>query len=158
MLSLTCYRLQAENAPLAGAVGMFPRLAFVSLSNNLMILSLRSMMSEFFSTCALDNLCQKHTENTASPASALIGIAIFCFLGFMYALWTLGGGAYSWTQIGWYLLEVSIGSTDMIVLLTLGAQTYFGLDATGFRTSTAFHQVLGPMLMVNFTGLRRMGI
>jgi hypothetical protein len=32
-----------------GAVGMFPRLAFVTLSNNLMILSLRSMMGEFIS-------------------------------------------------------------------------------------------------------------
>lgn len=28
---------------------MFPRLAFVTLSNNLMILSLRSMMGEFIS-------------------------------------------------------------------------------------------------------------
>ncbi len=27
---------------------MFPRLAFVTLDNNLMILSLRSMISEFF--------------------------------------------------------------------------------------------------------------
>lgn len=31
-----------------GAVIMFPRLAFMTLANNLMILSIRSMLSEFF--------------------------------------------------------------------------------------------------------------
>jgi hypothetical protein len=41
-----------------GAVGMFPRLAFVTLSNNLMILSLRSMMSEFFSERILNLVIQ----------------------------------------------------------------------------------------------------
>ena len=40
--------------------------------------------------------------------AVLMSIATFCFLGFSYALWTLGGGEYSWSQIGWYLLEVSI--------------------------------------------------
>lgn len=34
-----------------GAVGMFPRLAFVTFSNNIMILSLRVMISQFFSKC-----------------------------------------------------------------------------------------------------------
>lgn len=31
-----------------GAVMMFPRLAFVTLANNLMVLSIRSMLTEFF--------------------------------------------------------------------------------------------------------------
>ncbi|GHJ86400.1 hypothetical protein NliqN6_2802 [Naganishia liquefaciens] len=98
-----------------GAVGMFPRLAFVTLSNNLMILSLRSMMGEFI---------------------ILMGIASFCFLGFSYALWTLGRGRYQFSQIGWYLLEV-----------------YFGLDASGFEAAHDFHRYLGPILMISFACL-----
>jgi len=31
-----------------GAVLIFPRLAFVTLANNLMVLSIRSMLTEFF--------------------------------------------------------------------------------------------------------------
>lgn len=72
-----------------GAVGMFPRLAFVSLSNNLMILSLRSMLSEFFSEHR-PLLRVSKANNDHLPV--LMGIAAFCFLGFCYALWTLGGG------------------------------------------------------------------
>lgn len=51
---------------LSGAVGMFPRLAFVTLSNNLMILSLRSMMSEFFSECLdhQDDILEEFIRNT----------------------------------------------------------------------------------------------
>ncbi|WOO84870.1 Calcium channel YVC1 [Vanrija pseudolonga] len=52
-----------------GAVIMFPRLAFMTLANNLMILSIRSMLSEFF---------------------FLMSVGIFCFIGFVYALRTLG--------------------------------------------------------------------
>jgi hypothetical protein len=33
-----------------GAVLIFPRLAFVTLANNLMVLSIRSMLTEFFCT------------------------------------------------------------------------------------------------------------
>lgn len=43
------------------------RLAFVTLKNNLMVLSLRAMMMQFV---------------------ALMLIAAFCFCGFLYALWT----------------------------------------------------------------------
>lgn len=47
-----------------------------------------------------------------------MGIGIFCFLGFLYALFTLGQGRYQLSQIGWWLLEV-----------------YFGLDASGFEAA-----------------------
>jgi hypothetical protein len=43
------------------------RLAFVTLKNNLMVLSLRAMMTQFL---------------------VLMLIAAFCFGGFLYALWT----------------------------------------------------------------------
>ncbi|ORY33033.1 hypothetical protein BCR39DRAFT_520833 [Naematelia encephala] len=95
-----------------GAVLIFPRLAFVTLANNLMVLSIRSMLTEFF---------------------FLMGIGIFCFLGFLYALFTLGQGKFALSQIGWYLLEV-----------------YFGLDAAGFEAAHVFHPFLGPILMVTY--------
>ena len=43
------------------------RLAFVTLRNNLMVLSLRAMLVQFV---------------------VLMVIAAFCFAGFLYALWT----------------------------------------------------------------------
>ena len=43
------------------------RLAFVTFKNNVMVLSLRAMLSQFV---------------------ALMLIAVFCFGGFFYALWT----------------------------------------------------------------------
>ena len=95
-----------------GATLIFPRLAFVTLADNLLVLSLRSMLTEFF---------------------FLMGIGIFCFLGFLYALYTLGEGRFELSQIGWWLLEV-----------------YFGLDASGFEMAHDFHPFLGPVLMVTF--------
>lgn len=44
-----------------------------------------------------------------------MGVGIFCFLGFVYALRTLNN-TIALPQICWWLLEV-----------------YFGLDATGFE-------------------------
>lgn len=47
-----------------------------------------------------------------------MGVAVFCFLGFVYALFTLSAGKFDLSQIGWWLLEV-----------------YFGLDASGFESA-----------------------
>lgn len=95
-----------------GALLIFPRLAFVTLANNLLILSLRSMMSEFF---------------------FLMGVGFFCFLGFLYALFTLGQGRFELLQIGWWLLDI-----------------YFGLDASGFEAAHRFHPLLGPVIMITY--------
>nr|XP_019010032.1 uncharacterized protein I206_05594 [Kwoniella pini CBS 10737]OCF48813.1 hypothetical protein I206_05594 [Kwoniella pini CBS 10737] len=95
-----------------GAVLIFPRLAFVTLANNLMVLSIRSMLTEFF---------------------FLMSVGFFCFLGFLYALFTLGQGKFALSQIGWWLLEV-----------------YFGLDASGFEHAHVFHPFLGPVLMISY--------
>lgn len=67
---------------------MFPRLAFATLSNNLMILSLRSMLLEF---------------------TLLMLLAAFCFGGFLYALWTLGRGRFSSGQVAWWMLDIWFG-------------------------------------------------
>ncbi|KAG9050438.1 hypothetical protein FS837_005511 [Tulasnella sp. UAMH 9824] len=74
-----------------GACLMFPRLAFVTLSNNLMILSIRSMFYEF---------------------TVLMLVAAFCFCGFLYALFTLaksGKNYYSPGTIFWYMLDLYFG-------------------------------------------------
>ncbi|KAG8705209.1 hypothetical protein FRC12_004220 [Ceratobasidium sp. 428] len=70
------------------AVIVFPRLAFVTLSNNLMVLSLRSMFIEF---------------------AVLMFVAAFCFGGFLYALWTLGRDTFSSSQIAWWMLDLWFG-------------------------------------------------
>ncbi|KAK7012208.1 hypothetical protein R3P38DRAFT_3019877 [Favolaschia claudopus] len=69
---------------------MFPRLAFVTLKNNLMVLSLRAMLLQF---------------------AALMMIAAFCFCGFLYGLWTLSrnSAGYSISQIGWWMLDLWFG-------------------------------------------------
>ncbi|KAG1746550.1 uncharacterized protein EDB91DRAFT_1117547 [Suillus paluster] len=69
---------------------MFPRLAFVTLKNNLMVLSLRAMMMQFV---------------------VLMLIAAFCFCGFLYALWTLSRNhaRYSAGTIAWWMLELWFG-------------------------------------------------
>ncbi|KAF8892277.1 hypothetical protein BD779DRAFT_1670602 [Infundibulicybe gibba] len=69
---------------------MFPRLAFVTLKNNLMVLSLRAMMMQFL---------------------VLMLIAAFCFCGFLYALWTLSRNQaeYSAGTIAWWMLDLWFG-------------------------------------------------
>lgn len=69
---------------------MFPRLAFVTFKNNLMVLSLRAMMMQFV---------------------ALMLIAAFCFCGFLYALWTLSRNhaRYSAGTIAWWMLDLWFG-------------------------------------------------
>ncbi|KAF8548945.1 hypothetical protein OG21DRAFT_1606680 [Imleria badia] len=69
---------------------LFPRLAFVTLKNNLMVLSLRAMMMQFV---------------------ALMLIAAFCFCGFLYALWTLSrkGAGYSASTIAWWMVDIWFG-------------------------------------------------
>ncbi|KIK93523.1 hypothetical protein PAXRUDRAFT_34019 [Paxillus rubicundulus Ve08.2h10] len=80
---------------------LFPRLAFVTLKNNLMVLSLRAMMMQFV---------------------VLMLIAAFCFCGFLYALWTLsrkGAGTIAWWMLDlWFGLDASgfdrAGEFDLI--------------------------------------------
>ncbi|KAI0741592.1 hypothetical protein C8Q80DRAFT_1109906 [Daedaleopsis nitida] len=72
------------------AVLMFPRLAFVTFKNNVMVLSLRAMIIQF---------------------AVLMIIAAFCFGGFLYALWTLGkqNAGYSAGTVAWWMLDLWFG-------------------------------------------------
>ncbi|KAI0034476.1 hypothetical protein K488DRAFT_45428 [Vararia minispora EC-137] len=101
------------------AILLFPRLAFVTLKNNLMVLSLRAMISQFFT---------------------LMLIAIFCFGGFLYALWTFSrnGAGYSARrdQIAWWMADL-----------------WFGLDASGFDRASRFNPIFGPVVMVTYACL-----
>ncbi|KAI5476360.1 nonselective cation channel [Pseudohyphozyma bogoriensis] len=89
---------------------LFPRLAFAAVSNNVLILSLRAMLANFF---------------------WLMGLAVFCFLGFVFALNHLCDGAYSVSRIS----------------------EWFGLDGTGIDKSVKFHPTLGPTLFIAYAAL-----
>ncbi|KZV60021.1 hypothetical protein PENSPDRAFT_659803 [Peniophora sp. CONT] len=99
------------------AILLFPRLVFVTLKDNLMILSLRAMLAQF---------------------AALMLIAMFCFGGFLYALWTFSrnGADYSASQIAWWMADL-----------------WFGLDAAGFEKASQFSVVFGPLVMVTYACL-----
>ncbi|GEM06324.1 nonselective cation channel [Rhodotorula toruloides] len=63
-------------------------LAFTAISNNLLILSLRAMLLDFF---------------------FLMSITVFCFIGFVFALNHLSEGAYSVTRISEWLIFIFFG-------------------------------------------------
>ncbi|KIM44732.1 hypothetical protein M413DRAFT_442685 [Hebeloma cylindrosporum] len=65
---------------------IFPRLAFVTFQDNLMVLSLRAMIMQFM---------------------FLMVIAAFCFCGFLYALWTLSRDEEA--LIAWWMLDLWFG-------------------------------------------------
>ncbi|KAK4058072.1 hypothetical protein OIO90_000811 [Microbotryomycetes sp. JL221] len=94
---------------------MFPRLAFAAISNNLLILSLRAMLAEF---------------------AYLMAIAVFCTLGFVFALNHLCDGAYSVARIAEWLIFI-----------------WFGLDGSGLDKSTKFHPYLGPAIFTIYAAM-----
>lgn len=84
-----------------------------------MVLSIRSMLTEFFCESAAPSPQALTSQRyQLIPIKVLMGVAVFCFLGFAYALFTLAQGRFEISQIGWWLLEV-----------------YFGLDASGFESA-----------------------
>ncbi|KAF8150616.1 receptor-activated Ca2+-permeable cation channel [Crassisporium funariophilum] len=79
-----------------GACILFPRLAFFAISNNVVVLSLRAMISQFV---------------------FFIGIAAICFSGLLFTLWTLASddpvGHEHWTfkSISWLMVQIWFGNT-----------------------------------------------
>ncbi|EJD07689.1 uncharacterized protein FOMMEDRAFT_137915 [Fomitiporia mediterranea MF3/22] len=86
---------------------LFPRLAFVTLKNNLMVLSLRAMIMQFV---------------------VLMFIAAFCFAGFLYALWTLARNDASYTagDIFWWMADLWFGLDATGFALSSTFHPYFG--------------------------------
>ncbi|GLB40556.1 putative receptor-activated Ca2 -permeable cation channel [Lyophyllum shimeji] len=78
-----------------GACILFPRLAFFAVSNNVVILSLRAMVSQFL---------------------FFITIAAVCFSGLLFTLWTLGQDADPTPTLGsiaWLMTQIWFGNTSL---------------------------------------------
>ncbi|KAI0787426.1 hypothetical protein C8Q74DRAFT_605518 [Fomes fomentarius] len=75
-----------------GACILFPRLAFFAVSNNLVVLALRAMLSEFL---------------------FFIGIAAICFSGLLFTLHNLAAqsGRWSFKSIAWLMVQIWFGNT-----------------------------------------------
>lgn len=101
-----------------------------------MVLSIRSMLTEFF--CKLCRLSRSGSGRFDTDMSVLMALAVFCFLGFVYALFTLAAGRFELSQIGWWLLEV-----------------YFGLDASGFESARKLSLTYYPSCLTIAHSLRR---
>ncbi|KAG9315069.1 hypothetical protein JVU11DRAFT_4181 [Chiua virens] len=75
-----------------GACILIPRLAFFAIANNVVILALRAMISDF-----LFFMC----------------IAATCFSGLLLTLHTLASGLWSFKQITWLLVQIWFGNTSL---------------------------------------------
>ncbi|KAK0487093.1 receptor-activated Ca2+-permeable cation channel [Armillaria novae-zelandiae] len=73
-----------------GACILIPRLAFFAVSNNVVVLSLREMISQFV---------------------FFIGIAAICFSGLLFTLWRLGNGTWTVKKIAWLMVQIWFGNT-----------------------------------------------
>ncbi|PIL35412.1 transporter [Ganoderma sinense ZZ0214-1] len=75
-----------------GACILFPRLAFFAVSNNVVVLALRSMMAEFL---------------------FFIGIAAICFSGLLFTLHNLSAESGRWSvkSIAWLMVQIWFGNT-----------------------------------------------
>ncbi|KAA1113552.1 hypothetical protein PGT21_033442 [Puccinia graminis f. sp. tritici] len=105
------------------AILIFPRLAFITLSDNILILSLRSMLSDFV---------------------FLMLLGAWCFLGFGYSLYSLQRGKVEFGEQAPYSLgEIAIW---MVYI-------FFGLDATGISNAHEFHRILGPAIFIIYACL-----
>ena len=102
---------------------LFPRIAFNLMSENMLFIALRAMVKEF---------------------TALSLIAFWCFGGFLLAL--------KWLSIS----NPEVGYEDSPNSITISKWMlwiWFGLDGTGIDKAPAFHEVLGPALMVIYAFL-----
>jgi acyl-CoA dehydrogenase len=79
---------QAYDVLALAAPVVIPRLAFTLLSDNLVFLSLRSMMADFF---------------------ALTALSAWCFFGFMLSLLWLGEGAHPLVTISKWMIYIWFG-------------------------------------------------
>ncbi|TFK75140.1 receptor-activated Ca2+-permeable cation channel [Pluteus cervinus] len=102
-----------------GACILFPRLAFFAISNNVVVLSLRAMISQFV---------------------FFIGIAAVCFSGLLFTLWTLAKDAppvdrQPWTfgSIAWLMVQIWFGNTYLSFAQASSFHPLFGpILMTGF--------------------------
>ncbi|KAK4240682.1 hypothetical protein C8A03DRAFT_31172 [Achaetomium macrosporum] len=124
---------QALDVLAMGAPVLVPRLAFNLLSDNLVFLSLRSMMSDF---------------------ALLSALAAWCFLGFLLSLFWLGNGAFGPATISKWMIYIWFGldgsgiqySTDFHKILGPSLMVTFA-----FLGNTLFLTILVSMLSTTFS-------
>lgn len=88
---------------LARSVNIISRLAFVTLKNNLMVLSLRAMMVQFAVSLFFWALSVFGSSKMHPSFKVLMMIAAFCFCGFLYALWTYVNRTSIQRHLSWWL-------------------------------------------------------
>ncbi|KAL0569007.1 hypothetical protein V5O48_012959, partial [Marasmius crinis-equi] len=86
---------------------LFPRLAFFAISNHVVILSLRAMISEFV---------------------FFIGIAAICFSGLLFTLWMLAKESHIWSikSIAWLMVQIWFGNTYLSFAQATSFHPLFG--------------------------------
>jgi hypothetical protein len=102
---------------------LFPRLAFNLMPENMLFIALRAMVREF---------------------TALSLIAVWCFGGFLLSL--------KWLSMGRSQDDFD-DSPNTITISKWMLWIWFGLDGTGIQKAPAFHEILGPTLMVIYAFL-----
>lgn len=117
------YGRQALDILAIAAPILFPRLAFNLMPENMLFIALRAMMKEF---------------------TALTIIAVWCFGGFLLAL--------KWLSMGSSKVDFN-DSPGPITISKWMLWIWFGLDGTGIQEAPAFHEILGPALMVIYAFL-----
>ena len=119
----TDYGRQALDILAIAAPILFPRLAFNLMPENMLFIALRAMVKEF---------------------TALSLIAVWCFGGFLLSL--------KWLSMGSSRADVD-DSPNPITISKWMLWIWFGLDGTGIEEAPAFHEILGPALMVVYAFL-----
>jgi len=126
---------QAYDVLALAAPVVVPRLAFTLLSDNLIFLSLRSMMADFF---------------------ALTALSAWCFFGFMLSLLWLGEGAHPLVTISKWMIYIWFGLDGVGIQRSSEFHEVFGpslMVAFAFLGNTLFLTILVSMLSNTFSNI-----
>ncbi|KAK3395652.1 hypothetical protein B0T20DRAFT_41698 [Sordaria brevicollis] len=124
---------QALDVLAMGAPVLVPRLAFNLLSDNILFLSLRSMMADF---------------------SLLTVLAGWCFFGFLLSLVWLGNHQFSWVTISKWMIYIWFGLDGSGIHHSIDFHKYLGpalMVMFAFLGNTLFLTILVSMLSNTFS-------
>lgn len=114
---------------------LIPRLAFTLLSDNLVFLSLRSMMADFF---------------------LLTALSAWCFFGFLLSLLWLGEGTHPWLTISKWMIFIWFGLDGTGIQRSAEFHWLLGpslMVAFAFLGNTLFLTILVSMLSNTFSNI-----
>ncbi|KAK4166789.1 putative calcium channel [Cladorrhinum sp. PSN259] len=124
---------QALDVLAMGAPVLVPRLAFNLLSDNIVFLSLRSMMSDF---------------------ALLTALAAWCFIGFLLSLFWLGNGHFTVATISKWMIYIWFGLDGSGIHYSAQFHQLLGpslMVAFAFLGNTLFLTILVSMLSTTFS-------